>query len=89
MFIKYVGNKGSLANMLGEELYSVIKFYQVLTIYPKPVNLLSIYERTVLPHIYKDLVLMLQELLPQNMVSLFKNSELVSGTKREHQDTYK
>lgn len=56
----------------------------MLTIYPKPVNLLSIYERTVLPHIYKDLVLMLEELLPQNMVSLFKNSELVSGTKREH-----
>lgn len=83
MFMKYVGEGESLANMPGKELNSAVKFYKALTIYPRPGDLLNIYERTIPPHIYENLVMMLEQLPPPNMASLFKDGKLVRGTKPE------
>lgn len=83
MFMKYVGEGESLASIPGEELNSAVKFYKALTIYPRPGDLLNIYERTIPAQIYKDLVLMLEQLPPQNMASFFKNGKLVREPKPE------
>ncbi|CAL9737565.1 mitochondrial import receptor subunit Tom20p [Monosporozyma servazzii] len=80
LFMTYVSEGEKLSAVPGEELNAAVKFYKALTIYPRPGDLLNIYEKTIPPHIHADVILMLEQLPPPNMLDLFKNGKLVRET---------
>ncbi|CAL9732415.1 mitochondrial import receptor subunit Tom20p [Monosporozyma unispora] len=83
LFMTYVSEGEKLCTIPGEEMNAAVKFYKALTIYPRPGDLLNIYEKTIPPYIWEDVVLMLEQLPPVNMIKLFKNGKLVRETTTE------
>ncbi|CCC67697.1 hypothetical protein NCAS_0A11390 [Naumovozyma castellii] len=51
----------------GHELESAAKFYKALCVYPKPTDLLGIYQRTIPESIYEKIILMITVLPPSNI----------------------
>ncbi|CAB4252069.1 similar to Saccharomyces cerevisiae YGR082W TOM20 Component of the TOM (translocase of outer membrane) complex responsible for recognition and initial import steps for all mitochondrially directed proteins [Maudiozyma barnettii] len=51
----------------GNELEAAAKFYKALAVYPKPTDLLGIYQRTIPENIYEIIVLMIAVMPPTNI----------------------
>lgn len=83
LFMTYVGEGEQLANTPGQELNAAVKFYKALAIYPKPGDLLNIYENTIPPHIFEDVKLMLEQVPPPNMAYMFKDGKFVGESSAE------
>ena len=51
----------------GNEMEAAAKFYKALAVYPKPTDLLGIYQRTIPENIYEMIVLMIAVMPPTNI----------------------
>ncbi|SMN18152.1 similar to Saccharomyces cerevisiae YGR082W TOM20 Component of the TOM (translocase of outer membrane) complex responsible for recognition and initial import steps for all mitochondrially directed proteins [Maudiozyma saulgeensis] len=51
----------------GNEMEAATKFYKALAVYPKPTDLLGIYQRTIPENIYEIIVLMIAVMPPTNI----------------------
>ncbi|CCD22646.1 Tom20 family protein NDAI_0A04910 [Naumovozyma dairenensis CBS 421] len=58
----------------GQEIESASKFYRALCVYPKPTDLLKIYQRTIPENIYEIVQMMLTVVPPDNLMDFLKNS---------------
>lgn len=58
----------------GNEMEAAAKFYKALTVYPKPTDLLGIYQRTISENIYELIVLMIAVLPPTNITDFISGS---------------
>lgn len=60
-----------LSMVAGNEMEAAAKFYKALAVYPRPTDLLGIYQRTIPGNIYELVVLMIAVMPPTNLNSLF------------------
>lgn len=62
-----------LALQPGNEIGAAVKFYKALAVYPKPADLLGIYQRTIPEAIYEYIVIMIAVIPPANITSFINN----------------
>ncbi|KAG0668597.1 hypothetical protein C6P45_004568 [Maudiozyma exigua] len=63
----------------GNEMEAAAKFYKALAVYPKPTDLLGIYQRTIPENIYEIIVLMIAVMPPTNITDFISGGAMESG----------
>ncbi|KAL6942014.1 hypothetical protein ACO0QE_003178 [Hanseniaspora vineae] len=74
-FQKLVEDGEKLASQPGMAMEAAFSFYKALCIFPNPVNLLSIYQRSVPAPIYETIALMIAAMPPANVATMMPGQD--------------